>query len=156
MKTLLGVLAFVSIAASAAAADATSSSTRVAVTGTTVIVNHGIKHRPLGHGWFRIDSPTTFTCVGAAGCLVTIQAMVELSNSQRNWVICSTVDDKKASPGCPVQDDANNLFGATGNTLQSAEVAAGSHTLLTRMQLREDDASTMLKRWEVHYTIYEQ
>jgi len=157
MKPVLGVLAAASIVTAAMAGGHAASPARIDVKGMTVIVNHKHEHRPLKQVWNDVDQPTHFRCAGAAGCLVVIQAMVEMSYSTTTWRVCASVAGNVASPGCPQQGDGNHFYSTTGDVLQSAQVGPGAHVLQTRIGLPpKTPVHLSLRRWEVHYTIYEQ
>ena len=157
--TPIFVLVLSAMLAIAVSTPAAASSVHLAVTGMTVIINKGDGHRHhLGQGKNHLDDPTQFTCNSGAGCLVTIQAMVGVLESQSHWKICSLVDGQKAEPKCPVQDEGNPLYRNTGSTLQSIQVSAGQHVVQTKVDVHLEPGGVRpsLVGWEVNYTIYEQ
>lgn len=148
--------AVVSISPLNAGQSATFKTTRATVTGITVIANTG-HGGSIGGGDNPLDEPTQFTCNGATGCLVTIQAMVGVELGRGFLKICGKIDELEAEPKCPRQNVVIPNPTMTDNSLQVIEIDSGEHTAQTILHMHPFERGDKLKLqgWTVTYTIYE-
>jgi len=107
---------------------------------------------PLAAGLNVIDT-ATIKCANAAGCTITIAAMVQvIADNAGQWAICTTIDGNGGQPGgCPVQGVAQSTNYQIGNLKQNAVVAQGNHTVQTQVMM---PSTGSIGAWESDYSVY--
>jgi hypothetical protein len=151
------ILAVLLLSAAPAAAETT-----VTVGNTIISSSNKGPTTTTTSGGAAIDSKKTIDCISSKGCVLLLQAMVEVANkgTPSAWAICVLVDKSVlgANPNCPVQgtlppSGTSPADTETGNVQQSAIVKKGKHTVQTGIFV---NVKVKVGSWQTTYTLLKE
>ena len=149
MRSLVLALAAGLSSYSASAKNAQTASLQFQENDAKVQVRRGEGPIPIAAtGLTDIDRPATFDCDTADGCLIMIEAVMDMRSASA--AICAYVDGDSARPSCGVA----NGVGLNGVLLQSKEVGQGRHSVQIKAQPGDGPYSGYIGPWGVKYTLY--
>ena len=115
-------------------------------TSVTVNIQKGGSGTALASGFNAVNEPQKMTCHAEQGCLLSSITMI-MPNDPGGAYVCTFVD------GVPLGPPAPSPIVGYLNFLQSKRVAAGTHSVQTKVFVQ---SPTFLLPWEVDYTLYDQ